>query len=100
MAWIKLGKAIDSGVVGIGVSKVEVSAGKFGSDWYNHHIAKTTVDHKGWDFMKNNYKSTIDPIGGITTDPSAAFLEKGDWPFIPHYGLFYPVKSKESFFKR
>lgn len=94
MGWINLGKAIDSGKVGVEVGGIKLSAGNFGGDWYDQHISKTRVDHQGWDLLKNAYKSPIDTIGGITTDPSAAFLEKGDWPFIPHYGLFYLVKSK------
>lgn len=90
MAWLNFGKTISSGEVGA----KGVSVGKFGPDWFNQQINKTNFDHQGWGLMKGGFKSpTIDPIGGVTTDLSATPLEKGDWPFIPYYGLLYPVKS-------
>jgi len=79
------------GVLGKDGGKITGGLG-FGPFAQQHQI-KTNLDNKGWESMLNNFKGP-DNIGGATSQWSNPRLDEGDWPFEPHYGLLYPVKSK------
>lgn len=63
-------------------------------NWANSQDKVTHGNLEIWRNMENTLRPTIHTFenpGGVKTDISDVPLDKGDWPFVTHYGLFYQI---------